>query len=123
MNAGDTFIPKKFDNHLWIVLSDPSQNSEKIVITNFTSNTPNEEQHCIVKVGEHSFIKWDTAVRFRDSKVVSDASLQSLIRSLLLKRTDPLSPALLKRVREGADASDFLPEECREILEDQGLIG
>ena len=121
MKAGDTFIPKKFE-HLWIILSDPSLDPENVVIVNFTTHTVDEEQVCIVQRGEHSFIKHKTAVRYRDAKKVSLSILQHLQKTKMLKVNDPLSPTLLARVRRGAAVSAFLPEECKEVLDNQGLI-
>jgi hypothetical protein len=42
-------------------------------------------------------------------------------KSISLHR--PCSPALLKKLRDGASkAADLLPEVCREVLDEQGLI-
>lgn len=122
MKSGDTFRPSKFDNHLWMIVSDPSVDSDSIVIVNFTTNTHDEEQNCIVKKGEHPFITDNTAIRYRDSKVVSADQLTVLLKSGNLKPNVPLSAALLKKVRAGASISDRLPEGCRATLEAQGLI-
>ena len=122
MKAGDSFIPAKFDSHLWVILSDPSLDSDKIVIVNFTTNTKDEEQHCILKKDDHPFVKHNTAVRYRDAKIVSDDQLDKLLNLRQLKSSDALSVQLLRRLRDGAAKSDFLPEGCREILDDQGLI-
>jgi hypothetical protein len=51
MKAGDTFIPARFDHHLWIVLSDPKANPDNVVIVNFTTHTLDEEPHCIIQKG------------------------------------------------------------------------
>ena len=122
MKAGNTFIPAKFDHHLWIILSDPEADGENVVIVNFTTYTVDEEQNCIVLKGEHPFVKHKTAVRYRDAKRVSVSQLTALINCNQLRPHQTLSAALLKRVRDGASLSDFLPEGCRKILEDQGFI-
>ncbi|HEY3325416.1 MAG TPA: hypothetical protein VGP72_33500 [Planctomycetota bacterium] len=38
------------------------------------------------------------------------------------KRGKPVQPDLLARIRDAAGKSDFLPLECRNILEQQGLV-
>jgi hypothetical protein len=122
VKGGDTFIPAHLDKHLWIILSDPSLDSENVVIVNFTTHTIDEEQHCVVNKGDHPFVKHKTAVRYRDAKSVTVSQLKKLVQSALIKPNSPLSPTLLKRVRNGAGQSDFLPEGCRQILEAQELI-
>lgn len=123
MKAGDTFRPAKYDNHLWMIVSDPSMNSDAIVIMNFTTNTKDEEQSCIVRRGEHPFITDNTAIRYRDSRVASSAQLTKLQQAGLLSSREPLSAQLLEKILKGASISaDCLPVECREVLESQGLI-
>ena len=122
MKGGDSFIPAKFDSHLWIILSEPSIDSENVVIVNFTTHTIDEEQYCLVHKGDHPFVKHKTAVRYRDAKTVSIDQLDTLVKASQLKPNRPLSATLLKRVRDGAAKSDFLPEGCRQILDDQALI-
>lgn len=119
MKAGDTFRPVKFDNHLWIIISDPLMDADKIVITNLTTNTRDEEQHCILKVGDHPFVTDNSAVRYRDAKVVSATDLGILIKAKQLKPNEPMSGDILKRIRDGATKSEHIPDGCREILEEQ----
>lgn len=110
MNAGDTFVPAQFDNHLWMILPDPSIDAEQIVIVNFTTHTVDEEPHCIVQKGEHPFVKHKTAVRYRDAKIVRSTDLAALIKTKQLTLSTPLAPRLLARIRDGAAKSDLLPE-------------
>lgn len=122
MKAGDTFIPARFDDHLWIILSDPSVDPDQVVIVNFTTHTVEEEQDCVVQKGEHPFVKHKTAVRYRDAKIVSSSVLAKLLKAHQLKSHKPLSHNLLQRVRAGASKSDFLPEGCRQVLDEQGFL-
>jgi hypothetical protein len=122
MKGGDTFIPAKFDHHLWLILSDPEINADKVVIVNLTTHTLDEEPHCILQKGDHPFIKHKTAIRYRDSKCVALPQLEDLVASGGLRKHNPLSAAILKKIRDGASLSKYLPEGCRQILEEQGII-
>ena len=122
MNAGDSFIPARFDNHLWVIISEPSLDKQNVVIVNFTPYDGVEEETCTLDVGDHRFVRHKTVVRYRDAKSVPCSHLQNLEKARMLRRHDPLSAEVLQRVREGASRSDFLPERCRKILDDQGLI-
>jgi hypothetical protein len=122
MNAGDTFIDG-LHHHLWIVLSDPAMDQDRLVIVNFTTYTVDEESICIVTKGEHPFVKHKTVVRYRDARVVSSAILEELRKAKSISPHRPCSVGLLKRLRDGAaKAADLLPEVCREVLDEQGLI-
>jgi hypothetical protein len=122
MNAGDTFIDGKY-HHLWIVLSDPTIDPEKVVIVNFTTHTISEESRCIVQKGEHPFVKHKTAVRYSDARITSSANLETLHRANLLTPRERCSAGLLKKLRTGASQDvHLLPEECKEVLDEQGLI-
>ena len=122
MNAGDTFIPARFDNHLWVIVSDPAKDVANVVISNFTTFDGTEEESCVVNNGEHPFVRHKTVVRYRDAKTVSANDLKTLVKKGQLKPHMPLSAEILDRVRQGAGQSDFLPEQCRKILSNQGLI-
>ena len=45
MKAGDTFLPLLRNTHLWVILSDPDLDSERIVLVNLTTYTIDEESH------------------------------------------------------------------------------
>ncbi len=122
MNGGDTFLVVRPYNHLYMVISDPALDADKVVIVNFTTHSPDEEQNCVLEAGEHTFISRKTAVRYKDARVVSVSSLQNLVRANQMTMREPLSEDVLQRVRDGAALSDFLPEGCRKILTDQNLI-
>ncbi len=122
MTTGDTFKAVADDNHLWMIISDTVVDSDYVVIVNFTSNRPTEEQHCIVTVGEHPFIHHDTAVRFRSAKIARLFDLHNLLGSGKILKRQPLSTLLLSRIRTGALASQFIPIGCRDMLSFQGIV-
>ncbi len=122
MNAGDTFIDGKY-HHLWVVLSDPAVDAENVVIVNFTTHTVAEQSSCILQKGEHPFVRHRTAVRFGDARIASSANLETLRKANLLVPRERCSAALLHKLRSGASTDlHLLPEECRKVLDEQGLI-
>ncbi len=122
MNAGDTFIDA-LHGHLWIVLSDPAIDPERVVIVNLTTYTVDEESACVLKKGDHPFVRHKTAVRYRDARIASPADLKTLREARKLAPREPCSKSLLQKLRGGAsEDADRLPKECRELLEEQELI-
>jgi hypothetical protein len=51
MNAGATFLAPSLDGHLWMVISDPALDQNRVVVVSFMSWTPRLDQACIVRPG------------------------------------------------------------------------
>jgi hypothetical protein len=85
MNAGDTLIidepGTRLDSHLWVVISDPAENPEEIVLVNFTTYRADKDQACIVERGDHPFISRRTCIEYRGAKTASARELQTLLDS------------------------------------------
>ena len=124
---GDTFLNNATENlktHLWVILSNPNLNSDKIVLVNFTTVYGNdfEDLSCVLKDGNHSFIKHDSYVSYRDAIIVSSTNLDTLKKSNSIKLHNHCEYDLLKKVLDGAEKTQFLKLEIYGILEEQGLF-
>jgi hypothetical protein len=122
VNLGDTFIPSPPYKHLYVVVSDPDIDPDNVVVVNFTSYDPDEEDCCIAEAGEHPYLAHKSCVRYKDGRVCPVSALRHLVASGTMTKHKPLSKELLRRIQEGASESDFLPEGCRKVLEEQGFI-
>ena len=126
MNAGDTFrIPQpgtSLDSHLWVVISDPALDPDKILIVNFTTSRADSDKACVLQAGEHPFVKHETCVNYAGAKVVSKAILDLLLNKGLLSAHAAVAAALLQRIRDGAANSTRMSLDHADILIDQGII-
>ena len=86
MDAGDAFLIPEEDDHLWAVISDPTQDSDNVVIIMFVSWTEKYDQACVLKVGDHPFIRHDTCVQYPAAKVVSNQILDHLFEAGKLRK-------------------------------------
>lgn len=124
MNAGDTIIIPEpgtsYDSHLWMVISDPVCNEECLIV-NFTSWRADKDQACVVEVGEHRYVKGKTCVNFRDAKRCKVRDLEALKSARHLEAHDPLSPALLSKIRNAVPESRMI-WDCVQFLMDQGVV-
>ncbi len=120
MKAGDTFLLLDKDDHLWAVISDPSLDGEKVVIVLFVSWTEKYDQACVLCAGDHPFIKHDTCVQYSGAKIVKSAQLEQSRKSGKLRMKQPLTTAILERIRQQAEVSQ-IPMAAYEILRRQGL--
>lgn len=124
MNGGDTFINHdKQPAHLWVVLSDPIQDPDRVICVSFSTyrGKPYEEQTCILEPGCHPFITRRTRVCFGLSEQRSAASINLLMRIHKIVAKDPIGPELLKLLRERAAGSQMIPLH-KQVLRDQGFI-
>ncbi len=121
---GDTFLLAKPDinNHLFVIISDPSQDSDHIVTANFTSWRADKDQGCIVEPREHAFIVHRSCVHYAEDHLISLAQYQRFMASGSIFARDPVDGPLLRRILAGAAVSPFMPMGNRHILVQQGLI-
>jgi hypothetical protein len=124
MKAGDTFRcpDRSVDTHLWVVISDPSQNSSQVLIVSLTTYGPKKEATCILKAGVHPFIKHDTCVAYGLANAPSIAQLEKARVDGHLTPDVPVSAAVLQRIREGAALSPRLKIDFYDLLDAQGLV-
>jgi hypothetical protein len=125
VDAGDSFlIPQpgaSLDSHLWMVLSDPAREPQRIVIVNLTSWRADKDQACVLEVGDHPFVQHRTCVNFPMAKIVSRDQLQKLFDVGKLQSHAKVPPELLQRIRQSVPESR-MPLEHADILVAQGLI-
>jgi len=121
MDAGDTFLLPGKEDHLWAVISDPSIDPEHVVVVLFVSWTEKYDQACVLKAGDHPFIKHDTCVQYAGAKVVPDVLLETYKGSGELRPKAPLSTEILALIRQRAEASD-ITTRAYEVLREQGFV-
>ena len=121
---GETFLLAKagINDHLFIIISDPSADPNRIVMANFTSWGGDKDQSCVVEVGEHRFIKVRSCVYYGEDRLITLTQYEQFLASGQLATHDPVSNDLLKRILHGAAVSPFLPLGNRQILVEQGWI-
>lgn len=63
MDAGEA-IKLEWSPHLWIVISDPKQNRDEVLLVNFSSvkSEVPYDPACVVKIGDHPCIRTETFV-------------------------------------------------------------
>jgi hypothetical protein len=123
MNAGHFFrIKNVADIHYWTIISDPTIELARILIVNFTTWDPYEDQACVLQGGEHPRLPNKTCVNYGRARVTDSNSLEKLKAANRLEFFEPLSPALLKLIRERALESTRIKIELAQILLDQELV-
>ncbi len=122
MEAGFTFTMVALDQHLWVVLSDPVKDPENVLLVNLTTLGPRKEQACVLTHNDHPWVRHPTCVNYGDAVVTTLAKLRDAKNGGAITLQDPVSAALLQRMREGALASERMSLDNADILINQGLI-
>jgi hypothetical protein len=113
------------DSHVWFVVSDPAKNKEKVLLLNLTSygDGRGKDPTCILESSDHSCIKWKSCIEYGRPKKPTADELHRLYKTGGIKKLDPMSAALLKKILAGcAHPSSDLAIGFRRLLADQGLI-
>lgn len=116
---GDTFLggaEVHGEDHLWVVINDPQAHNGIALIVNVTTLRPEAETTCILKKGEHPFIKHDSYVRYMSARDPKAQDLDKLIKLGKFKPREAVTPALLAKLRAGAQASTMLPLGLKPLL-------
>ena len=121
MKAGDTYrftrLPgKKTDIHLWVIISDPSLDDQKVLSINLTTHRPWKDGSCIIYPGEHPFVRHDTCIWYIEPRTTPLADLVSQLRAGLIAADEPVSGPLLERIRKGGCHSLSMPNGAKRIL-------
>jgi hypothetical protein len=122
VNLGTTFLRTDSDKHLWIVLSDPQKNPDRILLVNITTLDERKEKVCILKPGDHPWITHESCINYGDAVLTSLPKLLDAKDGGALKLQDPLSEAVCRRILAAVPDSTRISLENAELLQDQGLV-
>ena len=124
MKAGDTFFiaDRGVDSHLWVIVSEPENDAERVVLVSMTTYESSKEDVCILDVGDHPRITHKTCIAYNEARMTSLENLIQLRDGARLKLQAPVSEAVLKRIRDGISRSTKIKYKFVELLLDQGVI-
>ena len=126
MEAGMTFFlvedHETVDSHLWVVLSDPHRFPDQVVIVSVTTLKDYKDQACTLKRGVHPCITHASCIAYNMAKVVTLEKLLQCKDAGLIVPQEPVSPALLERIRNRAGDSTLMAPDVADILIEQGII-
>jgi hypothetical protein len=106
MKPGDAFYgPLNIENttpHLWVIVT-LANDEGKFAKVNVT--TKDWDETCKIHPGEHERITEESFVYYRFHEWCSEEQMKKLVEQGIYKPVSAFSPALLKRVQEGASIS------------------
>ena len=122
MDAGSTFLRADSDKHLWIVISDPAKDAERVLLVNLTTLDDRKEKACVLHAGDHPWIRHESCANYADAVVSTVAKLLAAKDAGAIVLQQPVSAVVLTRLREGAMNSSRIALDKADILIDQRLV-
>lgn len=107
--AGDAFylpIHSTVIPHLWIILTDPDENHQALVV-NLTTYEGLKDSTVVLNIGDHPFIHKKTVVKYGAAKLIDAIHFENQIRAGWVERKERCSTELLNKIREGFLRSDY----------------
>jgi hypothetical protein len=116
LRVGDCFLNQNpgSPEHLWIVVAGPTPAGE-LAIFNITSWREGCDESCIVERGEHPFVQHKSVVAYARGQLLSDETWALLQRHGCTMKP-PVSAELLRKIQDGALASDFTPGKLQTLV-------
>jgi len=119
VNQGDCFLgggELHGSDHLWIVINDPAAHGGLALIVNISTKREEAELTCILGKGDHPLISHESYVRYASARNPDVAKLQEALKRGLFRPQPAATPALVAKIRAGANASPMLPKNLRAML-------
>ena len=122
MKSGDTFLMpapgiSNRTPHLWIVVTDPSEENHIVVIVSITTLRRGAEQTVVLRKGEHPFIDRDSSVCYADARMVDAHDLEKRATAGQVKTHASCPPKTLEIVTDGILASALTPRKIQKFYE------
>lgn len=101
--------------HLYFAITEPDDNG-KVLLVNITENDEDRDHSCVLRSGEHPFIRKESAVNYREAILSDIQKIEEAIQMHIATQEDDISDALLEKLRRGGKASPFLKKDFKNIL-------
>ena len=109
-------INSPLKKHLFVIITDPDDDLNYLIVPITTlkkdiNNKPfaGQDSSCILKKGEHSFIKHESWVSYAKAIKLSFSEVYNGIRKELFIRKEDVTIEVLKKIQNGAKKSKYLP--------------
>ncbi|MBI4606415.1 MAG: hypothetical protein HY721_31000 [Planctomycetes bacterium] len=113
----------RIPSHRWVVVSDPKQDSDQVIIVNFTTLRDNDpDETCVVKPSQYPGLGHDSYVKYSEAICTTASKLEEGIRVGALSPSRPVPLELLNRIRAGFVTSKHVRRTHRDLLRHQRLI-
>lgn len=105
-------------NHLFVILFGPMSNEsygleQQFLLVPLCTATSRSEPSCIVRLGEHPFVKHKSYIDYAVAEIRSESSLKQSIISGAFQFSDKTSSELLEKIRSGFSQSKAIKRHIK----------
>jgi hypothetical protein len=83
------------DTHLWVVVSEPTKDPERVILVSVTTYEEYKEDVCLLDVGDHPRVSHKSCIAYNEARVASLEKLTVLRDGGLLSEQESVSNELL----------------------------
>jgi hypothetical protein len=121
LTIGSTLViytpPKCETEHLYIIIAIQKSTGKALVVNvNVTSFKKGCDTSCILRIGQHKFLKHTSIINYADAQIVEISILDDLLKRELIKPHDPVSSIQLKKIQQCGLTSSALPTKFLDFL-------
>lgn len=105
--------------HLFVIVIDSFENGQHNIVSVPICTVRDHarvDEACLLKLGDHVFIKADSFVQYRDARLDSMNHLIKCVQDGTFIPHDPVSEALLYRIKIGLVSSIFVKRHIKDLL-------
>jgi hypothetical protein len=128
MGKGQAFLSDLEDTpggkirHLNVIISEPDDDMHYLVVPITTWREkdgrplPGQDNSCVLSAGCHPFIKHESYVFYAKARKMSYVAVFNGIKKGILIKKEDMPADIVRRMREGASNSPYLPDEFKYFL-------
>lgn len=87
-----------------------------MAVVSVTTRIRTSETLVVLQPGDHPFIRHESVIGYRYSDIMTLTKIENIIATGRAKRREPITEALLGRIRAGLLESDFTPNGVRQFV-------
>ncbi|MBW1649958.1 MAG: hypothetical protein JRJ44_04675 [Deltaproteobacteria bacterium] len=116
LNVGNAFLlaTPPNDKYLFIIIA-PTENG-KFFCVNLTSKRNNSDTSCILQKEDHTFIKHDSVINYKDAREINPLIIKQLILKGDCKLYKPVSQEALNKIQDRGITSTRLKNKYKNFL-------
>jgi hypothetical protein len=119
---GRCFYPSSGDSHLYVIASDPAQDSAHIAVVNISSKPGDGDAGYTLDKGDHPGITHQSFIRCDFADLTDTAELESRVAKSTIRLTHRMTGAPLRKVQRALAESPRPTRQLQGLLKAQGFV-
>jgi hypothetical protein len=99
--------------HLWVVITEPSETLDKVIVVNLTSKKPHSDTTTILTQQHHKFIKHETVVNYSNARFFKHENIIKRAQDRLIEPRDSFDSDTVEKIQRGLLSSPRTPRDIR----------